>query len=37
MIKNNEDFFAGLGNVDEVFVLGHSLAEVDSPLLPKVS
>ncbi|ARR50950.1 hypothetical protein ETN89_18730 [Photobacterium damselae subsp. damselae] len=37
IIKNNEDFFAGLGNVDEVFVLGHSLAEVDLPYFQKLA
>ncbi|MUK64528.1 bacteriophage abortive infection AbiH family protein [Aliivibrio fischeri] len=37
IIKNNEDFFTGLGNVDEVFVLGHSLAEVDLPYFQKLA
>ena len=37
VIKNNVDFFAGLANVDEVFVLGHSLAEVDLPYFQKLA
>lgn len=36
VIKNNEDFFAKLGNVDEVYVLGHSLADVDLPYFKKL-
>lgn len=36
IIKNNEDFFARLGNIDEVYVLGHSLAEVDLPYFLKL-
>lgn len=37
IIKSNEDFFTGLGNVDEVFVLGHSLAEVDLPYFQRLA
>ena len=29
IIARNEDFFGSLGTIDEVFVLGHSLAAVD--------
>lgn len=37
IIKNNEDFFARLGNIDEVYVLGHSLADVDLPYFQKLA
>ncbi|MBB1482003.1 bacteriophage abortive infection AbiH family protein [Pseudoalteromonas sp. SG41-2] len=37
IIKNNEDFFAKLGNIDEVYVLGHSLADVDLPYFQKLA
>ena len=36
LIKNNEGFFAMLGNIDEVYVLGHSLADVDLPYFQKL-
>lgn len=36
IIKNNEDFFAKLGNIDEVYILGHSLADVDLPYFQKL-
>jgi len=36
IIKNNEDFFAKLGNIDEVYVLGHSLADVDLPYFQRL-
>ncbi len=36
IIKNNENFFAKLGNIDEVYVLGHSLADVDLPYFKKL-
>ena len=36
IIKDNEDFFAKLGNIDEVYVLGHSLAGVDLPYFQKL-
>ncbi|EZH76835.1 TPA: bacteriophage abortive infection AbiH family protein [Aeromonas hydrophila] len=36
VIKNNEAFFAKLGNIDEVYVLGHSLADVDLPYFKKL-
>ncbi|MEI7176901.1 bacteriophage abortive infection AbiH family protein [Pectobacterium carotovorum] len=36
IIKDNEDFFAKLGNIDEVYVLGHSLADVDLPYFQKL-
>jgi hypothetical protein len=31
IIKYNTDFFEKLQNIDEVFILGHSLADVDLP------
>ncbi|TFH91766.1 bacteriophage abortive infection AbiH family protein [Vibrio ouci] len=37
IIKYNQEFFANLGNVDQVFVLGHSLAEVDLPYFQKLA
>jgi len=37
IIKNNEDFFAKLGNIDEVYVLGHSLDDVDLPYFQKLA
>ncbi|MAA70094.1 MAG: hypothetical protein CL679_00025 [Bermanella sp.] len=36
VIKNNEDFFAKLGNINEIYVLGHSLADVDLPYFKKL-
>ncbi|EPW6707051.1 bacteriophage abortive infection AbiH family protein [Vibrio parahaemolyticus] len=36
IIKNNEDFFAKLGNIKEVYILGHSLADVDLPYIKKL-
>lgn len=36
IIKNNEDFFAKLGDIDEVYILGHSMAEVDLPYFQKL-
>lgn len=36
VIKNNEDFFAKLSSIDEVYILGHSLAEVDLPYFQKL-
>ena len=29
IIKNHKDFFDGLSSIEEVFVIGHSLSEVD--------
>jgi hypothetical protein len=31
IIRRNQDFFAGLDDVSEVYVLGHGLANVDGP------
>jgi len=36
IIKNNDDFFAKLGSIDEIYVLGHSLADVDLPYFRKL-
>lgn len=37
IIENNKDFFLRLSNVDEVYVLGHSLADVDLPYFYKLT
>lgn len=36
IIKNHKDFFDGLSSIEEVFVIGHSLSEVDYPYFEKV-
>jgi len=36
IIEHNADFFAGLEEVDQVVVLGHSLSLVDGPYLAAV-
>lgn len=36
IIERNADFFAGLAEVDQVVVLGHSLSPVDAPYLSAV-
>lgn len=36
IIERNSDFFAGMVEVDQVVVLGHSLSPVDSPYLSAV-
>ena len=36
IIKNHEDFFDGLSDMEEVFVIGHSLSEVDYPYFEEV-
>lgn len=37
IIKANENFFAQLNEIDEVYILGHSLAEVDLPYFQKLT
>ncbi|MEZ8867850.1 bacteriophage abortive infection AbiH family protein [Vibrio splendidus] len=37
IIENNEGFFSKLANIDEVYVLGHSLADVDLPYFHKLA
>lgn len=37
IIKNHADFFEGLSEIEEVFVIGHSLSEVDYPYFEEVS
>ena len=36
IIKNHKDFFDGLSSIEEVFVIGHSLSEVDYPYFEEV-
>ncbi|BBB12895.1 bacteriophage abortive infection AbiH family protein [Sphingopyxis sp. FD7] len=36
LIERNSGFFGRISNVDEVFVLGHSLSEIDAPYLHEV-
>lgn len=36
IMARNRPFFDGLGSVDEVFVLGHSLADVDAPYIREI-
>lgn len=36
IIKNHTDFFEGLSQIKEVYVIGHSLSEVDYPYFEKV-
>ena len=36
IIKNHKDFFDGLSGIEEVFVIGHSLSEVDYPYFEEV-
>ncbi|RUO68341.1 bacteriophage abortive infection AbiH family protein [Idiomarina ramblicola] len=37
IIKDNENFFTQLDEIDEVYILGHSLAEVDLPYFKKLT
>lgn len=37
IIKNHKDFFEGLSDIEEVFVMGHSLSEVDYPYFDEVA
>ena len=37
IIKDNENFFEQLNEIDEVYILGHSLAEVDLPYFRKLT
>jgi len=36
IIQRNRQFFAGLGDVSEVYIFGHGLAEVDAPYFAKM-
>lgn len=36
IIKSHQSFFDGLSGIDEIFVIGHSLAEVDYPYFKEV-
>lgn len=36
IIKNHKDFFDGLSSIEEVFIIGHSLSEVDYPYFEEV-
>ncbi|WP_335989769.1 bacteriophage abortive infection AbiH family protein [Acinetobacter bereziniae] len=36
VIRQNSDFFSCISNVDEIYILGHSLAEVDLPYFIKL-
>ncbi|MEI7707431.1 MAG: bacteriophage abortive infection AbiH family protein [Chlorobium sp.] len=36
IINENKDFFQHLKNVNEIFVLGHSLSEIDKPYFNKI-
>ena len=36
IINNHKDFFDGLSSIEEVFVIGHSLSEVDYPYFEEV-
>lgn len=36
-IKYNMDFFKSIASSDEIYVLGHSLADVDSPYFEKIA
>jgi len=36
IIERNEKFFSSLGNIDEVYVIGHSLSNVDLPYFSKL-
>lgn len=37
IIKNHQDFFNGLSDIEEAFVIGHSLSEVDYPYYEEVN
>lgn len=37
IIKKHSDFFDGLCDIKEVFVIGHSLAEVDYPYFEEIA
>lgn len=37
IIKRHSDFFNGLSDIEEVFVIGHSLAEVDYPCFEEIN
>ncbi|MDV4264817.1 bacteriophage abortive infection AbiH family protein [Acinetobacter seifertii] len=36
IIENHKEFFSSLHNVDEIYILGHSLADVDLPYFRKL-
>lgn len=36
IIKNHEHFFDGLSDIEEVYVIGHSLSEVDYPYFKEI-
>ena len=36
-IRNNESFFNSVSSLDEIYVLGHSLAEVDLPYFERIA
>ena len=36
IIKNHEQFFSGLSDIEEVYVIGHSLSEVDYPYFREI-
>lgn len=36
IMKNHEQFFSGLSDIEEVYVIGHSLSEVDYPYFKEV-
>lgn len=36
IIQRNGVFFSGLGDVSEVYVLGHGLAQVDAPYFAEI-
>lgn len=36
IIKNHEQFFDGLSDMEEVYVIGHSLSEVDYPYFKEI-
>ena len=36
IIEDNEKFFSTLSNIEEVYVLGHSMSEVDLPYFQKI-
>jgi hypothetical protein len=37
IIANNKNFFKAISNVENIYVLGHSLAEVDYPYFEKIN
>lgn len=36
IIKNNSDFFSSLNDIKHVYILGHSLSEIDMPYFQKI-